>query len=270
MVTDQDVQFFRENGYLPARPFLSPDEVAVLRQRFYALLEGKGEGKPLLQRELYRDERGWIIIQVVNVWQADPAFYELLFHPRLTEAVARLMGTETVRVWHDQVQFKPPRCGGPTIWHQDFPYWPVLEPPDLLSAWIALDDADLGNGCMHVVPRSHRWGTYRNGTVGSRREDWGPDYDPSFVPGGERVKVVPCPVPAGWVMFHHCLTWHGTAPNLSGRPRPGLAIHFMPGHTRYAPRGRHVCEEHIHVRPGEIVRGESFPTVWDDGPLPPS
>lgn len=270
MLTDADVRFFQENGYLPARPLLSAEEVERLRERCYALIESRAEGQPLLNRELYRDERGWVVVQVVNAWQADRAFYELLFHPRLTEAIARLMDTDTVRVWHDQIQFKPPRHGGPTIWHQDFPYWPVLEPADMVSAWIALDDADVENGCMHMVPRSHRWGIYDGGTVGSRPDDWGPAYDPRFVPEGERVEVVPCPVPAGWVMFHHCLTWHGTPPNLSERPRPAIAIHFMPGYTRYVPRAPHVCEEHIHVAPGEILQGDHFPTVWHKGPLQPN
>jgi phytanoyl-CoA hydroxylase len=271
VVSESDVRFFQENGYLPPRPLLSADEVAELRERCYAIIEGKAEGKPLLNRELYRDERGWIVIQVVNAWEADRKFYELLFHPQLAEAVAKLMGTDTVRVWHDQIQYKPPKRGGPTIWHQDYPYWPSLEPPDLLSAWIALDDADVENGCMHVVPRSHRWGAYKGGTIGSDPQTWGPAHDPSFVPEGETVEIVPCPVPAGWVMFHHCLTWHGTPPNLSERPRPAIAIHFMPGYTRYAPRGRHVCEEVIQVAPGEILRGEHFPTVWENGhPVEPA
>jgi len=98
MLTDADVRFFRENGYLPARPLLSAGEVSRLRECCYALIEGRAEGIPLLNRELYRDERGWVVVQVVNAWQADRAFYELLFHPRLTEAIARLMDTDTVRV----------------------------------------------------------------------------------------------------------------------------------------------------------------------------
>ena len=272
MVTEAEVRFFRENGYLPARPFLSAEEVGELRKRCYDLIEGKSENKPLLNRELYRDERGWVVIQIVNAWQADRKFRDLIFNPQLAETVAKLMDTDIVRVWHDQIQYKPPKHGGPTIWHQDFPYWPCLQPPDLLSAWIALEDADVDNGCMHVVPRSHLWGIYDEGTIGSDPETWGPAYDPAFVPQGEKVEIVPCPVPAGWVMFHHCLVWHGTPPNLSDRPRPAIAIHFMPGHTRYVPNPnkRHVCEEHIKVAPGEILEGDFFPTVWDNGPVTPN
>lgn len=210
-----------------------------------------------------------MVIQIVNIWEAEKAFYRYLFHPELTQAVAALMGTATVRVWHDQIQYKPPFKGGPTIWHQDYPYWPVLAPPDLVSAWLALEDADLQNGCMWVVPRSHRWGIHKNGTIGSRLDDWGPDYDPALVPAGEKVEVVACPVRAGEVMFHHCLTWHGTPPNRSPRGRPGFAVHYMPGYTRYEPRGSHLIDYHIQGQPGEILQGDHFPTVYDQGPLKP-
>lgn len=268
MLSEQDVAFFRENGYLPARPLLSADEVARLRERFYAILEGRSSKKPEAMRNLYGDEEN-IVIQIVNAWEADEAFYRYLFHPVLTEAVARLMNTDTVRVWHDQIQYKPPFKGGPTIWHQDHPYWPVIQPPDLVSAWLALEDADVENGCMHVVPRSHRWGAYDGGTVGIRQEDWGPAHDPAFVPASEKVEIVPCPVKAGEVMFHHCLTWHGTPPNRSSRGRPGFAVHFMPGHTRYEPHTGHLIEHRITVQPGEILQGDYFPMVWHQGPVTP-
>jgi len=185
MLSEQEVQFFQENGYLPARPLLTAEEVARLRERFYALLEGRSSKKPEAMRNLYGDEER-VVIQIVNAWEADDEFYRYLFHPKLTEAVAKLMNTDTVRVWHDQIQYKPPYKGGPTIWHQDHPYWPVLQPPDLVSAWLALEDADVENGCMHVVPRSHRWGKYDEGTVGIREEDWGPAHDPSFVAWRDR------------------------------------------------------------------------------------
>ena len=99
-----------------------------------------------------------------------------------------------MRVWHDQMQLKPAHIGGPTIWHQDHPYWPVIQPADLVSAWVALEDATAENGAMSMVRRSHLWGQYDGGTVGINA-DYSPAYDPAFVPGGETVEVVSCEVP---------------------------------------------------------------------------
>ncbi len=265
-----DVEQFRENGYLPARPLLATEEVARLRGAVFRILDGRSDRAPELMRNLSGDEEN-VVIQVVNAWEAEPEVFAYLFHPGLARAAATLMGTDAVRVWHDQVQYKPPRKGGPTVWHQDHPYWPVLEPADLVSAWLALDDADVENGCMSIVPRSHLWGRYGDGTVGIRPEDWGPAHDPAFVPRGESAVPVACPTPAGHVMFHHCMTWHGAPPNRSGRGRPAIAVHFMPGHTRYVPNAEHAIGHLIEVAPGEILQGEHFPLVWSGGPvLPPS
>ncbi len=259
-----EVEQFRAQGFLPARPLLTSAELAPLREAMERFKEGRSAKAPELSRNLTGDEEN-VVLQVVNAWEAEEAFHRHLFQPEMVRAVAELMGTDTVRVWHDQIQYKPPRNGGPTIWHQDYPYWPVLEPSDLVSAWMAIEDADEANGCMSMVPRSHRWGQYDGGTVGQNPEGWGPAHDPGFVPEGDRVEVIPCPARAGEVMFHHCMTWHGAPPNRSDRGRPAIAVHFMPGHTRYVPKSEHPVEHLIEVAPGEILKGEHFPTVMEKG-----
>jgi ectoine hydroxylase-related dioxygenase (phytanoyl-CoA dioxygenase family) len=71
-------------------------------------------------------------------------------------------------------------------------------------------------------------------------------------------------------MFHHCLTWHGSPPNRSARGRPAIAVHYMPGYTRYEPQGHsHLVQKNIEVEPGEPLKGAHFPTVWENGPLTP-
>ena len=87
---------------------------------------------------------------------------------------------------------------------------------------------------MSMVRRSHLWGQYNGGTVGIN-PDYSPAHDPAFIPEGETVEVVSCEVPAGGVVFHHCRTWHGAPANHSGNPRPAIAVHYMPGWTRYEP-----------------------------------
>ncbi len=265
MVSHQQIEFFRQNGFLNYGRVLSDRETAELREGLQRVLDGQSVAKPQASRNLLGDSEE-VVIQVVNTWEAEPAFRRHLYNPKIVAIVAALMGTDTVRVWHDQAQVKPPRVGGPTIWHQDYPYWPVIAPADLVSAWVALEDATPENGCMSMVPRSHLWGTYGDGTI-SNTEDHSPANDPGFIPPGEKVQVVPCPVPAGSVVFHHCMTWHGAPPNHSDRNRPAIAVHYMPGHTRYEPRGEHMIGHHIEVEPGEILKGEWFPTVMENGVL---
>jgi phytanoyl-CoA hydroxylase len=267
MLTDEQVKTFRERGYLYYGPVLSPGELADLRAALTRVQNGESEASPESIGNMQKNEKT-VVMQIVNIWQAEPAFYRHLFQEKIVPLVAQLMDTDTVRVWHDQVQIKPPVNGGPTLWHQDHPYWPVIQPADLVSAWVAIEDADEANGCMSMVPGSHKWGPHKGGTIGTNPETWGPDPDLSQLPEGIDITPVPVPVPAGAVVFHHCLTWHGAPPNRTERSRPAIAVHYMPGYTRYEPEGKtHLVEKHIHVAPGATLTGDHFPTVYENGQM---
>src|SRR5579862_2120885 len=263
MLSQQQVEEFRSTGFLKYGRVLSEEQTSALRDRLDDVMEGRTAAQPEAKRNMLGDQEQ-VVVQVVNIWAADDLFREHLYHPEICAMAAQLMGTDVVRVWHDQIQYKPPRNGGKTSWHQDHPYWPIIQPADLVSAWVALEDADEVNGCMRMVPRSHLWGPHKGGTIGTN-EDFSPGYDPTLIPTGETVEVVPCPVRAGEVMFHHCLTWHGSPPNRSERGRPAIAVHYMPGYTRYEPIGTHLVEHRVTVKPGEVLQGEFFPTVWENG-----
>jgi ectoine hydroxylase-related dioxygenase (phytanoyl-CoA dioxygenase family) len=265
-LTDAQFAEFRANGFLKAGKVLGAAETAALRGRLNDVMEGRSAAEPEAKRNLLGDGSEQVVIQVVNIWEADDLFRDHLYHPKICAMVAQLMGADVVRVWHDQIQVKPARIGGPTSWHQDHPYWPIIQPADLVSAWVALEDATIENGCMRMVPRSHLWGPHKGGTIGTDRETFAPLPDMSLIPEGEEIEIVPCEVAAGEVMFHHCLTWHGSPPNPSDCPRPAIAVHYMPGWTRYEPGGGHLVEHRVTVQPGEELAGEYFPTVWESGP----
>jgi ectoine hydroxylase-related dioxygenase (phytanoyl-CoA dioxygenase family) len=267
MLTDEQVQTFRDQGFLNYGPVLTPTETKELKEALERTLAGKSDAKPesISNISAGRNE-GNVVIQVVNIWEAEPAFRRHIYNDRIVPLVSQLIGADTIRVWHDQIQVKPPKIGGPTIWHQDHPYWPVIQPADLVSAWVAIEDATIENGCMWMVPQSHKWGPHNGGTVGSDPETWGPTPDMSQVPAGADITPAPCEVPAGSVVFHHCLTWHGAPPNRSEKNRPAIAVHYMPGWVRYEPAGRsHLVEHHITVKPGEPLKGDHFPTVMEEG-----
>lgn len=266
MLTDAQVQEFKERGFLKVGRVMSDAEADALRERMFAVVEGRSESKAEAVRDFFDSEEK-SVIQIVNIWEADDLFRKHLYNPNICALVTQLMGTDTLRVWHDQVQYKPPRIGGPTDWHQDHPYWPIIQPADLISAWVALDDADEENGCMSMVPGSHKWGPHKGGTIGTDPERFLPTPDLSLLPPDAKIEIVPCPVKKGEVMFHHCLTWHGSPPNRSERGRPAIAVHYMPGYTRYEkdPGKTHLVEHNVEVAPGEILKGKHFPTVWENG-----
>jgi ectoine hydroxylase-related dioxygenase (phytanoyl-CoA dioxygenase family) len=272
LLTEAQIAEFREVGFLKVGRVYSDEEADRLRERMMEVIAGTSRGQAELVRNLKGEEmespKG-VVVQIVNTWQADDMFRTHIYHPVVCQMACELIGTEVLRVWHDQVQYKPARRGGATDWHQDHPYWPIIQPADLVSAWVALDDATLENGCMRMVARSHRWGPHKGGTIGTDVDGFRPTPDMALIPEGETIEIVPCEVKKGECMFHHCLTWHGSPPNPSDKGRPAIAVHYMPGWTRYEPDRGHVMERRVEVRPGEILRGKFFPTVWDHGPIAP-
>jgi hypothetical protein len=138
---------------------LDDPEVEILCAQMLRVIEQrdrKDVKQPVMCRNMGRAEAP--IWQIVNIWQASGPFEKLIFNPTIVREAAQLSGAGRLRIWHDQIQFKPANIGGVNMWHQDAPYWPVLVGGTQVTAWIALDDVDAGNGCMRMVPGSHRWG----------------------------------------------------------------------------------------------------------------
>lgn len=228
-------------------------EFAGLRRRF----GGEDQILAWIRSRLEEAAEGRQVWQIVNIWMASPAFRRLLGHPKITGDVAQLTDAGELRVWHDQIQYKPAEQGGVNGWHQDAPAWPVLTPMTEVSAWVALDDVDESNGCMSMVPGSHRWGD------SSEVLHHLPAFDamPSTY-RGEEVRVVRRPVARGEVHYHHALTWHGSHANGSGRPRRAIAIHYMLDGTRFVASGEHPIKRLIEVPDGAPVEGRWFPVCY--------
>jgi phytanoyl-CoA hydroxylase len=163
-----------------------------------------------------------------------------------------------LRIWHDQLQYKPKELGGRLHWHQDSPLWETLQPKDgQITAWVALDDAEADNGCMYMVPGSHKWG--------NKQKQIADLPDGSALPEefeGHTVHIMMCPVRKGHVHFHHGLTWHGSGTNHSNRPRRAIGIHFMTEKTTYDASGEHLMKTFITVPDGALLKGDRFPQVW--------
>jgi ectoine hydroxylase-related dioxygenase (phytanoyl-CoA dioxygenase family) len=170
--------------------------------------------------------------KIDNAWWADSDLAELATSTRLGAIAAALLGAETVRLWQDQLLFKPP--GGPaetTIgWHQDWASWnTVASHGAFVTAWVAFDDVDEDNGAMQMLRGSHTWGLLPGAS-----NFFGTDRESQLAAlGGDRlIEPRTIVLGAGQVSFHHPLTFHGSGPNLSDRMRRSLAIHFVDGSVR--------------------------------------
>ena len=270
MLSTQQLQQFGENGFVKGACVLSDAQADQLCAEVLRVIDDKTneiarESEPVSVRNLTGDSEN-PVWQIVNIWEGSPAFESLVVsNPTLLEEVAQIMRSEMqareIRLFHDQIQYKPAQKGGVNMWHQDSPLWPILTPKTVqLTAWIALDNADTDNGCMSMVPGSHRWGDQMK-----MLHQFGKDFE--AMPqewDGHELNEVDCPVERGAVHFHHALTWHGSRANLSGRPRRAVALHFMTQAALYQAAGEHLMKPLVEVGDGEKMQGQHFPLVWTE------
>ena len=262
MLSQVQVEEFRLNGFLLGEKVLDSDEVCVLQEEIARVIKDQDASVPRPVRivNLSREEKS-PVWQIVNIWQASEPFRKLVHSPKIVEEIAQLTGANELRVWHDQIQYKPAAVGGLNSWHQDSPYWPILSPKtSQVTAWVALDDVDESNGCMRMVAQSYRWGNQIEFLHTVKELDAMPS---SFE--GSDIEVKFCPVRKGHVHYHHSLTWHASHANTSGNPRRAIGIHYMTYETRYDANGDHPMKPFVTVPDGEKLAGPVFPLVMNNG-----
>jgi len=214
-LSQAEVDAFAAQGYLPARPILTAEELPALRQEYDRLINETPA------TELGGAQQQRRMLQIMQAGDRSTLFHRLRFHPRILAVLRELMGPNLL-LYHDQILFKPAHDGGAVPWHQDNGYW-RCRPALMVSCWLTLDDADEHNGAMQVIPGSHLTPTWHAAAgTGSRLVEAEVD--------AARAMVVP--VPAGHAMFHHCQTLHHTAPNHSDRQRRAFVVHAMLPGTR--------------------------------------
>ena len=157
-VTDDQISFFQENGYLNYGPILTPEELDELRdevQRFIA-----GEQSAMMRQDLGGAKETAVgeekFVQISGLWKVSPTIKRFATLERRARIAAALLGVGKVRLLSDMVLFKPPGGSRTTEWHQDYPDHPTSLPD--ITAWTALDPTTVQNGCMQYLPGSHHWG----------------------------------------------------------------------------------------------------------------
>ena len=229
--TPQDVDFFRENGYIRYPEFFCSEEIGGLQEAIDQAVAAKRDrivNSP--DGGHVSKEYDLVFNQLVNLWTDYPAVKAYTFHRALAESARRLSECRHVRIYHDHAMVKPPgRDSRATNWHQDAPYWP-MDPVSSLSAWIAVDLVTMENGCLHFVPGSHRFG--RQDPI-KLAEEGDSLVDKMLERGYEVPDPVTVELPAGGVTFHHGCTFHHAGPNQTDQPRRAFAIIYIPDYVTF-------------------------------------
>lgn len=254
MLTQERVRAYRTEGYVVVENLLSAADVEALRQRICEYTHGgrpmerlRVQVEPRVQRgELAVAHPGDSLRKIDGLVEGDDLFADLGLHSAVADVIEDLLGPDLL-LFRNSLMLKPPQVGSQKGWHQDSPYWPV-EPMDLCSCWLPLDDATLENGCMVVIPGGHVNGPLPHVHVTD-----------DYVIADEVLDTrgaMALPMPAGAGLFFHSLLPHYTAPNRSSRWRRAMVLSYMRAESRHTGEGE--GPEYLLVRgstrPG-CVRG---------------
>ena len=225
-ITDSHVAEYWRDGYIAFENVLTSDEVATAREALSDLIHDKVPGYKGLEPEaeqkeiwptLSPSERADKVRKVFLFSAYEPRLRGIgVEHPAIQRILTRLLG-EAPHMIQDMALLKPPHGGREKPWHQDMAYFRWGPPEKIIGIWIALDPATAENGCMHVLP-----GTHREGPV--------PHYHLRDCQiADERVEIsrdVIVPLAPGGVLFFSSLLHHGTPPNRSATRRWALQYHY--------------------------------------------
>ncbi len=246
MISDDELAAYERDGQLTPKWRVPDDLLGSMRTALDRLLANTGTKRP-----------DFIPLPHVAPANGDAAalalardFFGYVTHPALLDVVERIIGPDIV-MWASALFCKPASTGLEVPWHQDGQYWPI-RPRATVTMWIALDDVDRGNGCMRVIPGSHRMGEFSHDV--SDRED----LVLNNVVNDPRLDVSQArdiELKTGEVSLHDVNIVHGSQPNTSGRRRAGYAIRYMPATSLYDR----------HIDPG--TGSATVPLTFADRPI---
>ncbi|MDF2726031.1 MAG: Phytanoyl-CoA dioxygenase [Paenibacillus sp.] len=244
MMRQEDIDFYKENGYYHAKGVFTAAEVEEMRGAVEAIIrravETQSDKNHVWGGDYLGDEdvRKLVLKGFHNVHYHHASFTRAAAHPNMVAVLNGLIGPN-VLLHHSKMLVKPPEKGAAFPLHQDYPYFPHAN-HTMLAASLYLDDADEENGTIGVIPGSHKLGPISH--VGRHYLDHR-EYPIS--------RATLCPAQAGDVLFFNYLTIHGSNVNRSARPRRNVLFQYRD------PLDQPTVDTHFDWGMGLMVSGEN-------------
>ncbi len=266
--TDEQVESFERDGFVVIPDVLDTATVGALRARFeplffdHAWVTGTPPDEVNYTHGVTSPDR---TRQLCNTWRADPTVAATVLSPRIGELVARLAGLDGVRILQDNVLWKPPN-GLALGAHQDNAYNGWLDPVNMTTCWMALDDTAADAGTVWYVRGSHRWPPAPMVDNFHAPDDWLAHARASAPSDADFDSLLtPIEVSAGGVAVHHGWTFHGSPPNASPtRQRRSVVAHFGWIGSRHHSTVRHPIYSREAPVGGGPLDDRDFPVVWHE------
>ena len=226
-LSEDQVAHFHEEGYVAGIELLNHTQIEVLRNDLEEILDPDHPAHDLFY-EFHSNESedpNSVLFHSLGHWRITDGFHDALWNPAFVMAAHQLLENRPVRFWHDQLFCKPAHHGGVVAWHQDYSYWTRTIAMQHLTCWTALDDASVQNGCLHYIPKSHKWGLLdapslagdMNGLMNYLNNDQKEQFK----------NPIAIELKKGFGTFHHPLMVHGSYENKSEISRRAFVLNVF-------------------------------------------
>lgn len=257
-LTEEQVAFFNEHGYLSGIKLLDDGQIECLREELAKIADPNHPGNSLFH-QFYSNESSdpnAVLFHALGAWRITPGFHDVLWNPAFVMAASQLLADQPVRFWHDQLFCKPAQHGGVVAWHQDYSYWTRTVPMQHLTCWVGLDDATTENGCLQYIPGSHRWGLLEKPELAGEMEGL---LDSLSDEQKEQFKPVAIELKKGYATFHHPLMVHGSYANNSKNMRRAFVLNVFADGT--------LSDTDSELMPGTPIVPKGMPIEGQFNPL---
>ena len=228
-----EIAQYHEQGWVIPRFRLPADEIDAMRDALDALIRDNPGVRPekLVSAHIEGDNGEGV--------RGSAKFLELARDPRIVELVSGVIGDDVV-LWGCHIFCKPPVEGYETPWHQDGHYWPI-RPLANCTVWVALEESTVENGCLRVIPRSHR-DKLLHPHLHEDRSDL--TLNQRMADGAfDEAEAIDLELEPGQMSLHEVYMIHGAAANTSAKRRTGVALRYMPATS--------VFERHLRPSDGQ-------------------
>jgi ectoine hydroxylase-related dioxygenase (phytanoyl-CoA dioxygenase family) len=219
-VPQDKIDFYKKNGFVVLKKVLNGFPLSHAKKviRSAVLLRKESDKRTLAEKTPYEQS----FLQCGFLCWDFPAVKDYVFGKRFAGIAKQLMEADGARLWHDQALFKESK-GRHTPVHQDSSYWPVKNPEQTTTMWMALSKASIKNGCLYFYPGSQKW----------EREYvdiFNNPHEPDKVKENKKIYT---PLNEGDVTFHSGLTFHGTDSNQTFNMREGMTVIYIADGNRF-------------------------------------
>jgi len=262
MITPEVIERFSKDGAVCLRGVFSAQWIETMRQAVEEVIAAPGK-----QGAQYgRNEDSGTFHGDLYMWTFNQKFENFARNSPAGEIAGRLMQSEKINFFHDQLLVKEPGTSTPTPWHHDLTYWPV-DGFDVCSIWTPLDHVTKDTGAVEYVAGSHRWDNRYEATDFTNRDLFKNDElekVPDINGNREKYNILSWDMEPGDCIVFHALTLHGSPGNSSSElRRRAFATRWCGDDAIYTIRkGMSKPIRDPGIEPGSPMDCDLFPIVW--------